>query len=43
MISDGIADDFFEINSVTGLITLATNNIDRETKASYTFTGEILH
>ncbi|WAR00850.1 DS-like protein [Mya arenaria] len=38
MISEGIADDYFDIDRVTGLITLATDKIDRETKSSYTFT-----
>lgn len=38
MIAEGIADNNFEVDAVTGLVTLATSELDREKKSSYIVT-----
>jgi len=43
MIAEGIADNNFIIDPVTGLVTLATSDLDRETKSSYIVTGKFQH
>ena len=38
-IPSGIANNFFKIDPVTGLVTTTTNEIDREIRSSYIITG----
>ena len=41
MIPEGIANDYFAIDPVTGLISLVTDDLDRETQSSYIITGKL--
>ena len=39
-ISGGIVDEEFEIDPMSGLVTLKTSDLDREVKSSYILTGK---